>query len=87
MTRVVSEDERQLFEVNGYVLLRGFLTAQEVGEINREFHQLWIDLIREGTIRQQERIHRGSYAFGRHVWRRRNADRGTRARYFDQLLF
>ncbi len=54
MTRAITAKERQFYEENGYLVLRQWLTSGEVSEINREFQRLWMDLIREGAIRQPE---------------------------------
>jgi phytanoyl-CoA hydroxylase len=52
MTRVVSAEDQRFYAEQGFVILRRWLTANEVKEINREFQQLWIDLVLEGTICQ-----------------------------------
>ncbi|GIQ69341.1 phytanoyl-CoA dioxygenase [Xylanibacillus composti] len=54
MTKIVSAEDRRFFEENGYVVLRHWVSAEDAQQINQEFHKLWMDLIREGTIVQEE---------------------------------
>ncbi len=54
MNKTVSAEDRQFYEENGYVVLREWLSTEAAKRINQEFHKLWIDLIREGTIAQDE---------------------------------
>lgn len=54
MTNTISAEERRFFEENGYLLLRQRVSAEASRQINLEFHKLWMDLIREGTIVQDE---------------------------------
>ncbi|WP_128895454.1 phytanoyl-CoA dioxygenase family protein [Longirhabdus pacifica] len=54
MQRSVTKEEMQHYEEHGYVILQQWFDPQEVNKLNEQFTQLWMDLVREGTIKQDK---------------------------------
>lgn len=51
----VTAERRHFYDEHGYVVIPEMLSGPEVTEINREFMKLWLDLVREGIIVQDNR--------------------------------
>ncbi|MFD2673340.1 phytanoyl-CoA dioxygenase family protein [Marinicrinis sediminis] len=54
MEMIISQEQKNHFDEQGYVVLSQALSAEKADDINRAFHRLWHQLVLDGVIKQDE---------------------------------
>ncbi|UFJ42453.1 phytanoyl-CoA dioxygenase family protein [Brevibacillus humidisoli] len=50
----ISSEQKAFFEQEGYLIVKGLFSQQEIDEIKEEYRKLWLEMVAEGEIAQDK---------------------------------